>query len=410
MVHGERSVILLFKMVAKKLYVSLISSWQTVLYWIVALAVLGGLLFFKLGTLVGPAPAEMQAYNSAQTTKQIIDNPLNAPYKLARTATVKLVKQPSVLALRVSSAVFGLVFAVLLYYVLKHWLTWRMAALGTLLFASSSWFLHVARLGTDLVSQWVLIAIAAYGVWVLRTRRFEIALLSGVFLLSFALYTPGMAWFVIPAAIWQRNRLKQMLIKTKLLWQVVTVLLALGLLTPLFISLLREPKLLTAWLGLPEQVPSVVSVAKNFLQIPLNLLARGPDNPTLWLGTVPILDAFASVMALLGAYSYYFKYRLDRVRLLAIILVIGTFLISLDGALNITLLIPFIFILVANGFTLMTQQWFTVFPRNPLARVLGLTLITVTVFLSVYYQLNHYFVAWPNAPATLEAFNAPPAN
>jgi hypothetical protein len=61
---------------------------------------------------------------------------------------------------------------------------------------------------------------------------------------------------------------------------------------------------------------------------------------------------------------------------------------------------PFIFIMVAGGMALMLQQWFTVFPYNPVAKTLGAILMTLAVLVTSYYTITQYYIAWPNAPET----------
>jgi hypothetical protein len=52
-------------------------------------------------------------------------------------------------------------------------------------------------------------------------------------------------------------------------------------------------------------------------------------------------------------------------------------------------------------------QWFTVFPRNPIARGSGIAVICLMLFFSVLYQTRVYFVAWPHTTATRQAFDLP---
>jgi hypothetical protein len=53
---------------------------------------------------------------------------------------------------------------------------------------------------------------------------------------------------------------------------------------------------------------------------------------------------------------------------------------------------------------LLLQQWFTVFPRNPLARLIGVLMVSLLVVLSAYYNTRHYFVAWPKNSQTEQVF------
>jgi hypothetical protein len=105
-----------------------------------------------------------------------------------------------------------------------------------------------------------------------------------------------------------------------------------------------------------------------------------------------------------GVYWYFFLRRLDRTKLLLGGLVGGAILsaLSIDA---LPILLPFIYLLAGAGMTLLLQQWFTVFPRNPLARNIGVGLIAVLLAFVGYYHMHRYFVAWPHTPETKQAYS-----
>jgi uncharacterized protein YqhQ len=80
-------------------------------------------------------------------------------------------------------------------------------------------------------------------------------------------------------------------------------------------------------------------------------------------------------------------------------------LVALNGPVPLSILIPFAYILIAAGITFMLQQWFTVFPRNPVAKNIGVAIMTLAVVTTTFYHINHYYVAWPNAPQTIKTYN-----
>jgi uncharacterized membrane protein YoaK (UPF0700 family) len=77
----------------------------------------------------------------------------------------------------------------------------------------------------------------------------------------------------------------------------------------------------------------------------------------------------------------------------------------LGGSLSLALLLPIIYFVAANGIAAMLVSWFTVFPRNPVARSIGLILITAAVLITCVFHVKRYFVAWPNASETTQAFS-----
>jgi hypothetical protein len=113
---------------------------------------------------------------------------------------------------------------------------------------------------------------------------------------------------------------------------------------------------------------------------------------------------FVSALFVLGCYAYYFQRRLDRTKILFGAMGLISILVALGGPVPVFLLVPFVYIVATAGMALMLQQWFTVFPRNPFARTVALLLIVSCVAFSIFYNTQHYFVAWPKSPATKAVF------
>lgn len=371
---------------------------------LLAVAVVYGLLFFSLGQLVpGLAAEEVAAAQSSRTFQSIIDNPLYLPHKLGQYLVQRL-DIANDLFLRSVSAVSGMLIVFVFYFALKQWQTSRIAILGTLLFAASGWFLHVARFASSDVLYLLPIALMAYGIWVQKTRYYELSLCLGAGLLVGILFVPGLVWFGLPLIIWQRRRLRQLFARTGLIWRILALTAAGSGLVVLGQSLIRQPELIPTWLGLPETWPSITGYLQNILAVPYSIFVGSAAGPALGIDGLPLLDIFASVMFAVGLYAFSFRLRLDRTRFLVVYFVLGTALIALDGPVSLALLLPAVYIVVAAGITLMLQQWFTVFPRNPLARSVGSSLITIAVLVTSYYHINQYFIAWPNAPETKAVF------
>lgn len=380
-------------------------SWRLSLGIFVALLLLSALLVYRLGSLTpGLSQPELAVLQQNQTIHQIIHNPILAPYKLLELAVLRL-HFSSAWAFRSISAGFAAISIVLFFFILKRWHTHRIALLGTALFASSSWFLHSARLATpDILFAFGSLALISYGIWLLRITYTGRVIPFGLILAAFLLYIPGMVWLLVPAAIWWWKPIWKKFKQTPLLPKLLGLVVGLGLTSPLAWAIYRQPSLLKAVLGLPETFPHLATVLHNLAIIPTQLVFHGPSNPTLWLGRLPLLDAFTLVMILLGSYAYFFQFTLDRTRLLLGAMALSISLIALHGPVNLLLLAPCLFIVATAGLALMLQQWFTVFPRNPIARTLGLSLLVLAVALTCVYNLDSYFVAWSQAPATKQAF------
>ena len=374
-----------------------------------AVVLVGILLGTKLMGLTGHHLSASEQLLGAHLTRNdlglrtILKNPINLPFSLVVYSLEKLhLTDP--LLLRGISALFGAIAIGAFYLVLKNWHSPRVAILGTALFATSAWSLHVTRLASPevLLMAPMLLILCTTWLEVSPWRRTILVLYLVTSLLL--IYVPAMIIFVIAGTAWQAKHIYAELRQLSLWFIACWIILGLLLLVPLFWMLSTAPHNALALLGIPSKLPTPKQYGLNLLNIPINLFARGPLDAARWLGRLPLLDIFSSIMVVLGLYAYAFRFRLDHTKLLAGIFLAGSLLVALGGNVTITLLMPFVYIVASGGITLMFQQWAAVFPRNPFAKTLATTLMSVIVLMAVFYNINHYFIAWPNAPETQQVF------
>jgi 4-amino-4-deoxy-L-arabinose transferase-like glycosyltransferase len=383
----------------------LIVHWRQVLTGsVLALAVLGALIWQLNSLLPGYGPAEVATYNNSLSLRAILDNPLNAPFLIAVRALI-FIHPDSYLAVRIVSVVVGLATLVVFALLLKHWHSTRTAVIGTFLFGLSAWFLHTARLGTPDVLLFGVFVLAACGFWLKQTNS-KWALFACFLGTAALLYVPGMIWFIILGLIWQWKSIDRVF-KRHLGVVSGGTLLLLGALVPLGWALYKHHELIRPYLGLPDAWPTPWAMIRNAVEAPFHLFVRNAPDPATWLGTAPILDVFTLAMLALGAFIYLRNLRLARTPIfLFIFLFTWAMMIIGSPAISFTVIIPFLYIVIAGGANYLLQQWFTVFPKNPIARSIGWGLLSIVVALSCGYQLTHYFIGWPQTTATHEVFTA----
>lgn len=387
----------------KRLKNWLVPDWYQMILLMVGLFFVGLLLWFQLGTLTpGLSETETTQSHAITSLQDIWTDPLNFPYKILQFGFNKL--DTPVPAVRVASTLVGLIVAGSFFYVLRSWYSRRVAVLGALLFVSSAWFLHTARLGTEGIMYALPITIVAATIWLQRTRGKTLAVVAGMLLAVILLYSPGMIWLIVPLALWQFSSITRFLMTLHPAAISLLVLMGFAAIAPLALAFYQEPALLRVYLGAPETLPAPLEFMKNLANVPIMVLFRGPDAPEAWLGRLPLLTWFSITMLIIGCYGFWRKRRLDRVKFVAYILVVGAILTAAGGAVTVSILLPFIYLLAASGIAFMLQQWFTVFPKNPVARTFGPTLMTVAILMASYYNINQYFIAWPNTPETKAAF------
>jgi hypothetical protein len=157
------------------------------------------------------------------------------------------------------------------------------------------------------------------------------------------------------------------------------------------------------WLGLPASWPMPLDILKNILLIPYHLAVSGEARPEMWLGRAAVLDVFSVTAFIVGSWLYLKRIRLLRTPIILSILAVGVGLIGL-GQGSLTLILPFIYLVIAAGVGHLLGEWLHVFPRNPIARGIGMGLLGVVLLLVLGYHLRHYFIGFPEARATHDTY------
>lgn len=378
--------------------------WRTILGSIAIIAVLSGLLGYGLGTITsGYSEVELRLIEASESPKTILENPLYAPQKLLTLAVLSFTDATPQL-IRSVSVFFGALSAVAFFYVIRRWYSARIAFFGSLLLVSSSWFLHVSRLAAPLVmymfGSMVLLALG-YLYYSKTESKLRLALLSVTTIVS--LYTPGMIWLVIAFLIVSQKEVLRLIAKAKPGVKITIISASTLLIAPLIYAIVRDTSLLLPALALPD-VFMPLEWLKRLFVVPIFLFAQGPFEPEYNLGRLPLLGLFSSAMVLLGLYAYSFKLKLMRSKIMPISLAVTVALVALNGPSFLPYLIPSIFIVITAGVALLLQQWFTVFPKNPIARGIGVAVVVLAISITSYYHIYRYFVAWGGNPATQNSF------
>lgn len=378
----------------------ILKHWQS---WLATTLVVGtvvGLLWYRLASLVpglsGPEAISLQGTGSL---KAILLNPVFLPYKLAQYGLLKL-GFDSVLAIRSVSALFGLITVLLFYFVLRLWYTKRVSVLATLLLCSSAWFLHIARIATPSILFPLCAALLLlYGASVRASKRNRYWIILGAAVATAVIYVPGLIWLVACLILWQRRYIAEV-VKPLAIWQrIVALLLGTVILMPLVYASVHDLHVLQNILAIPLYFEPMRWLT-NAYRVPKLLFIRGPLNPAIWVGVMPLLDIFMMGMFFLGLYNYYLRKNLVRTSVLILFFAVTVLLLTVSTTVVIGLLIPAVFLIITAGITFFLQQWMTVFPKNPVARSIGFVLILSAISISVLFQLKSYYVAWPLAPAT----------
>lgn len=377
---------------------------------VASLAALSGLLLYKLGSLTGGlSQGELKQQAFSSSWHHISHDPLNAPLTALQWIFLTIFSHHGATVTRLASICFGALSLAAFAYVIRRWYGVRAAIFGTILFACSSWFLHVSRSGSiDVIYLWAVpTLLAAQIIWERHGDRAWVSWLS-VITIGLLLYIPGMVWLVVLSFGLHPEQLLNSWRHSRKWWQwlILTSLLLL-LIAPLVITFIRTPALAQTWAGLPKEFATPSNIGHGLLHSFSFLGYRGPIDPALWLDRLAVLDMFGVVMALLGVIFYARHILAPRTRQLAGLWIVAAVFFALGGPVLYSLLVPIAYLIITAGIGYLLHEWLHVFPRNPLARTAAYGLLSLVVAVSCLYNLRAYFVAWPHSPATITAFQTP---
>ena len=364
------------------------------------------LVMYRLGTLTpGLSAGEAVVASTPIGWNGIYNEPLFLPLDVIRSIIFFAFNDVGNLLLRAPNAFFGLLTVACMAYVLKRWHGTRTAIFGTVLFATSAWFLHVSRLASNDVMYLLAIPLLlATGVALSRHSNKALVFYGSVFAWGLLLYIPGLLWLVALTVFWQRKYIKAGWQHFSKLWQRALYVFVGLLWLPLLIYHLIKSSNVLLWLGAPEQFAAPLVLLKDFVAVFVHLFVRGPLYPEVWLGQLPVLNIFILISCIVGIYFYARNPKAIRTRQLLSYFIVGVVLIALKGDVALSLLVSLMFIFAATGVAYLLREWLKVFPNNPFARSLGIAIICVAVGLSAIYGIRSYFVAWPNNSVTKGVF------
>lgn len=373
---------------------------------LLAASVLASLLLRNITTIPGGlSKTELAIAMVPIGWNGILQDPFFLFSKLIRSAGYLFFGEGGALTSRMPSIIMGVIAIASFTLIIKLWHGTRIAVFGFILFATSAWVLHVSRYtGYDSSYLMAVPLLLATQVMILKTKHIIWTLLV-LLIWGFLLFIPGMVWFVLLAVFWQLPELQDAWHEYRNWWQ-RAILLIVGLAwAPLLLyHLIGSFSAFKAWIGLPADFGTITDFALRIAMVPVNLFVVGPNDPELWLGRLPILDVITLGLTILGIWYYVRRWRANRTQLLAAYAGLAILIIGLGGAVQLSLIVPVVYLLAASGTAYLLNDWLKKFPKNPVARSFGIVLIAVVIAISSLYNLRSYFVAWPNNQQTVSRF------
>lgn len=376
--------------------------WQSLGFGVLAALIVTGLLATGLDSIAPHLTAtESATIRGSGNLHVILTDPLHLPLKLLQWMALRLPASHETLAARLPGVLLAVTAFCIFLYITRRWYGRRSMVLGCLLFATSAWFLHVGRFaGPDIEYVTGLLALLAVHIGLYDYDDRPLMFYGWLVVHLALLFIPGFVWFVLLSAGWQWRAIVTSWRRTKPAWLRVpwAILLAAGA-TAVAWPLVMHTGLVRPWLGLTASLPPATTLLRHISNSFTALVWQAPHNPELWLGRLPLLDVFLTVMLAAGCAFYARHWRAPRTRLLASFLLLGGILAGL-GQVPLSIMLPVAYIVITGGVAYALHFWLRRFPRNPLARGTGIGILALLALVSCGYNLSQYFIAWPHSPDT----------
>ena len=365
-------------------------------------AIVGLALSMQLGSLAG-GPHDLEIATALQPFG--LENPLNPLHRGLQHLSLWLFGHTA-FALRLPSVLMGVGATALLAGLLNRLYWPRLALIGTFLFATSSWFLHFARFGSTAIEFIFMLLLILYtSQLALHSQRHRWRVVAGI-ILAVSLYTPYMLYVSVFLFALYARELRRMMHYARRYQHILFTTAMATLLGPLVYAISKDLSLLKTLAGIPPILPSPLAYATNVSRALGHMFWQSREFPGLHLGTLAMLDIFTASMAALGLYHFEQSWPSKRAKTvigLAIVLILVAGLQPNDDSFAMTM--PLIYILATAGISVLIQQWYEIFPRNPIARVVAVFPIALLLTVVFEYHYHRYFVAWPRTPEVQAVFH-----
>lgn len=370
---------------------------------ILSLLGIGFVFFWHIGTQpAAMSPAEAANITTSHSLHSLYAQPLFAPHNFLQYLLIKL-HHGDLGWLRAVSAVWGLVFCVSFFKIVKTWFGVFIGWLATVLFATSPLVILAARSADASVMYLMPVAVASCYFWLTRSEKFSHHAYFGVLVgAALCLYTPGSLWILIVGVLMAKNYLlKFWSARPRGIWTAyVAVVITLA---PLLVSLAAHPHLIKQWLALPAAW-HLIAILKSIGWMMLGIFWRTNSHYDLQVGQMALVSTVQIILAVLGLFALWQKARSKSFGITAIILAVGLFAGLSNQYAMLGIVVASVCVAAAAGLRYLHLEWQSVFPLNPLPRALALVLICSAVMFNVFYGIRYSLVAWPHSVATRQTY------
>lgn len=389
-------------------FIKAIPSWKParpVLLSVLVLGLLVFLFFWRLGTMTaGLGPGEYASRQNSQSVEQIASRGINAPYHLIQFFFLNIISD-DLWALRLSSVFFGLIIFSFLFLLMRAWFGQTIAIFASLVFLSTPWVINSARTGTpDVMLLWLIVPLACWILLKRSPRRAGIWWLLLCISTGLGLYLAGFIWFFMAGlliavkALWRASR------RINSLYLVAGMTLAILLTAPLIFTLVLDPVIIRQLFLFPVDWPPVLDFLRSTAWAASSFFWQTRSIVDIGIDRLPILSILQIVLVVFGFYALSAKARQITYAVTGSVIWAAVLAGLNNNPRYLIFGLPAVAILIGGGLRYLFIEWRRVFPLNPFAYGLAISLIALVVAAQLFYAARYSLIAWPQTSETKSTY------
>lgn len=378
-------------------------------YWIsygfIVLALISLLVFVGLyspGGLSNSELASVEQTSTLRATNLANLGIINLPYHLLQHISLSIFGVSN-LSIKLPSLVLGLFSAIGIVLLLRQWFRRNIAVIASFVAIANGQFLFLAQSGTPSIMYvfwpvWIIL----FATYIARQKPHVLRhkVLFFVFA-ALSLYTPmaGYTLLAMLVTVLLHPHFRYVVKNLKKTNLVFASVIGLVTVTPLIFVIVKNPSALLTLAGIPAEFPNIPANIGELANLYFGFTSSSQGELL-----VPIFGLGTLVLMAIGYYRLYETRASAQSYLLNIWILILIPLSILNPGVTAISLVPAI-LLIATGLDWLISYWYSLFPRNPYARIGGMIPIIALVFLLTASGLERYIYGYHYNPQLKSNFS-----
>lgn len=373
---------------------ALVGLLVAVLLVVAALYVPGGLSKAEMASTVNSSKLSLDTFDPV--------NIIDLPYGLLQQASFTMLGITT-FSIKLPSLILGLLSLVGIILLLRHWFHMNVAVISALIVITTSQFIFSSQDGTPTIMYvfmptWLLL-LALKVSRQTNQRSFWELLLVGALALS--LYTPLSIYIILAlvSATLLHPHLRYIVGRLSRRKLLAATAIGLVLLLPLITTLIAKPEIGLTLLGIPDAWPDIKATSLTLLETHFGFMFPGANEQIQPVYTLPSL-----LLLVIGIVHLFKTKHTARSYIITGWLVLLAPIILINPSKTTITFVP-VMLLIAAGIDELLHRWYSMFPRNPYARVAGLFPVTLLVVGMALTGIERYFYVYRYSPPVAADFS-----